>query len=210
MLFLRLLIFFKIYFFKKFFQEQDSVSNNLYPDQDLIWVQTVCKVISRRQKSPLTCKELKIVSSNFISYHTCPKYFRPLYRYFGKRPLAKWLKSGIFNKIRKLRNIDKNDILERDLSSNYGILGWTLSNISFQLRCKPFSCPSTNWTVGRFHIWMSRRITLSPPVTSSVVCSSGLLMFLASLYCKQYGPRLDCSLGSSLIWAHIVCFLELI
>ena len=48
---------------------------------------------------------------------------------------------------------------------------------------------------------------------------SHLLMFLGSLYCKQYGPRSDCSPageqsdhgsycpGSSLIWVHIVCFM---
>ena len=33
-------------------------------------------------------------------------------------------------------------------------------------------------------------------------------MFLGSLYCKQYGPRLDCSHGSSLIRVHIVDFYE--
>ena len=38
-------------------------------------------------------------------------------------------------------------------------------------------------------------LTLFPPATSFVVCSSYLLMFLGSLYCKQYGPRSDCSLG---------------
>ena len=35
-----------------------------------------------------------------------------------------------------------------------------------------------------------------------------LLMFLGSLYCKQYGPRSDCSLGSKLIGVHSVCFFD--
>ena len=35
---------------------------------------------------------------------------------------------------------------------------------------------------------------------------SHLLMFLGSIYCKQYGPRSDCSLRSTLIWIHSVCF----
>ena len=39
-----------------------------------------------------------------------------------------------------------------------------------------------------------------------VVCSS--FLFLSSLYCKQYGPRSDCSLGSSLIRGHTICFLD--
>ena len=35
-----------------------------------------------------------------------------------------------------------------------------------------------------------------------------LLMYFGGLYCKQYGPRSDCSLRSSLIWVHNVCFSE--
>ena len=35
---------------------------------------------------------------------------------------------------------------------------------------------------------------------------SHLLMFLGSKYCKQYGPRSECSLRSTLIWIHSVCF----
>ena len=34
-------------------------------------------------------------------------------------------------------------------------------------------------------------LTLSPPVTTFVICSSCLLTFLGRLYCKQYGPRSD-------------------
>ena len=49
-------------------------------------------------------------------------------------------------------------------------------------------------------------LTLSPPVMTVVVCSYHLLMFLGSLYGKQYGSRSDCSLGSSLICVHMVCF----
>ena len=37
------------------------------------------------------------------------------------------------------------------------------------------------------------------------VMSFIMLMFLRSLYCKQYGPRSDCSKGSCLIMVH--CFL---
>ena len=46
-------------------------------------------------------------------------------------------------------------------------------------------------------------LTLSPPVMTFVACSYSY--FLDSLYCKQYGPRSDCSLRSSLIWVHSVC-----
>ena len=38
-------------------------------------------------------------------------------------------------------------------------------------------------------------LTLSPPVMTFVICSSRLIMFLGSLYCKQYGTRSDCSFG---------------
>ena len=55
-------------------------------------------------------------------------------------------------------------------------------------------------------MFLSRDFTLRLPVTTFVVYSSLLLMFLGSLYCKQYGPRSDCSLWSSLISVHIVCF----
>ena len=47
-------------------------------------------------------------------------------------------------------------------------------------------------------------LTLSPLVTTFVVCSSHLLVFLGSLNCKQYGPRSDCFLWSSLLRVHIV------
>ena len=47
MLLLLFVDFFKINFFKEFFQEHTQVSDNLDPDQDillvLIWVQTICK-----------------------------------------------------------------------------------------------------------------------------------------------------------------------
>ena len=35
-----------------------------------------------------------------------------------------------------------------------------------------------------------------------------LLLYFGSLYCKQYGPRSDCSIRSSLIRIHSVCFLD--
>ena len=48
----------------------------------------------------------------------------------------------------------------------------------------------------------------SGPVTTFVICSLQVLhMLLASLYCKQYGPRSHCSLRG-LIRVHIVCFHE--
>ena len=34
-----------------------------------------------------------------------------------------------------------------------------------------------------------RYLTLSPPVTTFVVCTSRLLIFFGNLYCKQYRPR---------------------
>ena len=47
-------------------------------------------------------------------------------------------------------------------------------------------------------------LTFSPPITTFDACSFGLLMFLGSLHCKQYGPRRDYSFGSTLICVHIV------
>ena len=44
------------------------------------------------------------------------------------------------------------------------------------------------------------------PASHNLYCLlSHLLMFLGSLYCKQYEPRSDGSQGSSLIRVHIVC-----
>ena len=57
-------------------------------------------------------------------------------------------------------------------------------------------------------IFVIGALTLSPPVTTFVIYSSCLLMFLDSLYCKQYEPRSDCCLGRILIRVHIVCFHE--
>ena len=45
------------------------------------------------------------------------------------------------------------------------------------------------------------------PVTTSVVCSFRLLMFLGSLYCKQYETRSDC-LPQQSDQVHIVYFHE--
>ena len=36
-------------------------------------------------------------------------------------------------------------------------------------------------------------LALILPVRTFVLCSSNLLVFLGSIYCKQYGPRSDCS-----------------
>ena len=45
------------------------------------------------------------------------------------------------------------------------------------------------------------------PTSHNFCCLlSHLFMFLVSLYCKHYGPRSDCSPGSSLIRVHSVCF----
>ena len=51
------------------------------------------------------------------------------------------------------------------------------------------------------------QLTLSSPVTIFVVCFSHRLMFLGSLFSKQYGPRSDCSHGS-LIRVYIVYFIK--
>ena len=56
------------------------------------------------------------------------------------------------------------------------------------------------------HLMLNRKYkNLFPTVTTFVTCSSHLLIFLGSLYCKQYGPRSDCSIRSSLIRVHSVC-----
>ena len=49
-------------------------------------------------------------------------------------------------------------------------------------------------------------LTLNALIATKVVCFSRLLKCLRSLYGKQCGPRSDCSCGSSLFWAHAVCF----
>ena len=48
-------------------------------------------------------------------------------------------------------------------------------------------------------------LTLNAPIATKVVCFSRLLKCLRSLYGKQWGPRSDCSYGSSLFWVHAVC-----
>ena len=49
-------------------------------------------------------------------------------------------------------------------------------------------------------------LTLNAPIATKVICFSHLLKCLRSLYCKQCGPRSDCSYWSSLFWVHAVCF----
>ena len=48
-------------------------------------------------------------------------------------------------------------------------------------------------------------LIFSPPFTKKIVFSF-LLVCFGSVYCKQYGPRSDCSHRSSLIRVHDVCF----
>ena len=48
--------------------------------------------------------------------------------------------------------------------------------------------------------------TLNVPIATKIVCFSRMLKCLRSLYCKQCGPRSDCSNRSSLFWVHAVCF----
>ena len=48
-------------------------------------------------------------------------------------------------------------------------------------------------------------LTLFPQVMTFCHLILCLLMLLGSLYCKQYGPRPDCSIRSRLIWVHSVC-----
>ena len=49
-------------------------------------------------------------------------------------------------------------------------------------------------------------LTLNAPIATKVICFSRLLKCLRSLYCKQSGPRSDCSYRSSLFWAQAVSF----
>ena len=48
--------------------------------------------------------------------------------------------------------------------------------------------------------------TLNAPIATKVVCFSGQLKCLRSLYGKQCRPRSDCSCRSSLFWVHPVSF----
>ena len=53
-------------------------------------------------------------------------------------------------------------------------------------------------------------LALNVPIATKVVCFSGLLKCLRSLYGKQCGPRSDCSYRSSLFWAtHFASILNL-
>ena len=53
-----------------------------------------------------------------------------------------------------------------------------------------------------------KKMLLNPFPSSRCFCRllSHLVMFLDNMYCKQYGPRSDSSLWSSLIRVHCVCF----
>ena len=59
-----------------------------------------------------------------------------------------------------------------------------------------------NCTFIYFIMFVNRKLVVT------VICYSLLLIFLGSLYCKQYEPRSDCSKGDSLIRGHIVCLHE--
>ena len=64
-----------------------------------------------------------------------------------------------------------------------------------------FDLSSLSWI---FH--PTYQLNLFPASHNFCCLLSHLLMFLGSLYSKQYGPRSDCSQGSSLIRIHSVCF----
>ena len=55
-------------------------------------------------------------------------------------------------------------------------------------------------------IFFLLNLTLNGPISTKVICFSRLLKCLRSLYCKQFGPRSDCSYRSSLFWVLAVCF----
>ena len=59
---------------------------------------------------------------------------------------------------------------------------------------------------GRRMVARREHLTLNAPIATKVVCFYRLLKCLRSLYCKQCGPRSDCSYWSSLFWVHTVCF----
>ena len=56
----------------------------------------------------------------------------------------------------------------------------------------------------RRHCCIWRVLTLKAPITTIVVSLSSVSYF-KSHFCKQCGPRSDCSFRSSLIWVHTVC-----
>ena len=67
------------------------------------------------------------------------------------------------------------------------------------------------WICQEWRLYESRHLcdkylTLNEPITTKVVCFSRRLKCLKSLYCKQCGPRSDCSYRSSLFWVRAVCF----
>ena len=73
----RLLTFFKINFFKRFFQEHYQNVNSLDSDQDkwsvglsvLIWVQTVFKGYQQTTKVGISKERVKIILKLFIELH---------------------------------------------------------------------------------------------------------------------------------------------
>ena len=48
-------------------------------------------------------------------------------------------------------------------------------------------------------------LTLKLPITTIVVCCLSSACDFKNHFCKQCGPKSDCSSRSSLIWVHIVC-----
>ena len=65
------------------------------------------------------------------------------------------------------------------------------------------------------HVYKSIKWGINPFFTSHDFCHLLSHLYMLSsvdlymlIYCKQYGPRSDCSKGTSLISVHTVCFLD--
>ena len=118
-----------------------------------------------------------------------------------------------------LRNKKKNSVAHSYLRAKSTKKSSTFSNfaapkwnqIRLNISCESSAGRQFTWNYKPYFIENLRKISkfvagtwlalyvliFSLPVTIFVVCFSPLLMFLGSLYCKQYEARSDCSLWSS-------------
>ena len=86
-----------------------------------------------------------------------------------------------------------------------GISGFSRSRVKMQNVIKALTVLVCRWSLNvNWKNGPERILTLKTPITTIVVCFVICLWF-QNHFCKQCGPRLDCSLRSSLIWVHIVC-----
>ena len=110
-------------------------------------------------------------------------------------------------------NVQAKDLFEYQWPQESGADWFMLQEqISTYLEVKSFKrkYPGIVFTLNiQTGVLLSIYLNVFPPFTTYIICSSHLLMFLGSIYCKQYGSRSDCSKGSSQFKVYIVCFHDI-